>query len=123
MNQDRLSSAAESVDKIGTRKRNGMSFLGFPRSHLLTSVKFIWTLDFFIKKKHLDSGLRSTDRLDGTRAEQFTDTGRKSCQHSAVSFNKTDLFLDGVTKQTYQPKQIPVKLKKNIDMASVYLIL
>jgi len=46
MNQDRLSSAAESVDKIGTRKRNGMSFLGFPRSH-----------PAYQREVHLDSGL------------------------------------------------------------------
>jgi len=113
MNQDRLSSAAESVDKIGTRKRNGMSFLGFPRSHPAYQREV--HLDsglFLLKKKHLDSGLRSTHRLDGTRAEQFTDTGRKSWQHSAATFNKTYLLLDGVTKQTYQPKQIPVKFKK-----------
>jgi len=45
-----------------------------------------------------------------------------------VSFNKIDPFLDSVTKQTYQRKQIPIKLtlffsKKNTDTTCVDLIL
>jgi len=90
-----------------------MSFLGFPRFHptLLSpawSASELWI--FFIYKKHLDSELRSTQSRRGCNSGWAIHRRWEKIVSAPVSFNKTDLFLDNVTKQTYQRKQIPIKL-------------